>query len=123
MNLGAIFYLNLYFIYINISFFFVIVPFSLLLKLRSHTRGARTVLRPFFFFSFSVRWASSRIIYNMTSLLCFFSLHCLTASLFGPFFHNFDCSKQQYAPGGVGGGGTWVNFDSVCAAGLSDPPL
>ena len=94
------------------------VPFSLLLKPRSHTliRGAQEPSSPPPppFFPFSVRWASSRIIYKtkrkvplfMTSLLCFFfSLHCLTASLFGPFSHNFDCSKQQYALGGWWGGG------------------
>ena len=58
-------------------------------------RGVRTVLP--FFFSFNVRWASSRIIYKtarkvpsvMTSLLSvffFFFLRCLSASLFGPCF-------------------------------------
>ena len=48
----------------------------------------------------------------MTSLLSvfffFFSVVHLPPYLV-PFFYNFDCNKQQYAPGG-GQGVTWVNF-------------
>ena len=46
------------------------------------------------------------------------TLRLLRASL----QHRLETLKQYDVPGGPGGGGTWVRFCWVCAAGLSEPP-
>ena len=98
-------------------FLFRDCPFPYTVKTKVSYAGRNN--RPPIFFSFNVRWASSRIIYKtarkvpsfMTSLLSvffFFFLRCLSASLFGPCFIILTVASSNTPREGQGV--TWVYF-------------